>query len=785
MADSQPAVAKQAPSVYDPSLRPVMKALLLPLFMFCLVLLVVATVLFGHLQNYALEHKAESSLAGVEYRLRQAIRIHTDTLISIEQLFAERPELKTLLVTGDREGLLKTYLSYFNLLKSRLGVTHFYFHDTQLNNIVRLHQPNRFGDYIDRVTATESRAKGEVVSGMELGILGTFTLRVVMPVKEQGKVIGYLELGTEFKDIIAMAVAENGIDWAAFVYKRLMRKEDWQAGIGMLGRDYDWDLMDKLVLVNTSEKIPPQWIPLLNKDPDGYRGNLPDFSGRKWYAGRVSLPDIRGRDVGHFQFFVDVTDYRDKVAITAYFVYAGVVVLILGAALFIYLLLRRSDLNISRRLNHLHQLAFTDPLTLLPNRDLFADRLSHALSMALRSGRNVAVLFLDLDDFKSINDSLGHSAGDELLQEVGRRLQSCVRNGDTLARQGGDEFALVVENLIDQNQVVAVADHIIEALKETITIDGQEVSTGVSIGISVYPENGRTAQDLMRNADAAMYMAKASGKNRFAFYTSDLTANAVQRITLLAELRRALTLGDISLNYQPIIDGINGHQVGFESLARWHHPVQGHIAPRVFIDLAEECGLINELGDYLIARVCRQIHDWLSDGLEPGYVSVNLSVAQLEREDFADFLQQQLLEADIPASRLVLEITESALMKDMAYSVKKLRRLGEMGISVWIDDFGTGYSSLAYLKQLPIDVLKIDASFVRDIPGDADDMAIVKAITVMSQTLNIEVLAEGVETEEQASCLRGLHCHLMQGYWFSQPLSAAVVTEMLQQQQKG
>ena len=767
------------PVVYDPSLRPVMRAVLMPLVLFCLLLLAVTTALFNHLQSYAVEQRAEATLSDLEFRLWRAIESQSDTLTAIEELIAERPELQAMLQQQNRSALLQAFASYYRDLRRQLGITHFYFHAPDLTNIARLHRPARFGDQINRITALGSRDNQATVSGMELGVMGTFTLRVVTPVRTGQDVLGYIELGTEVEDIAAMATGDTGVHWAAFIYKRLVRALDWQEGMDMLGRRHDWQTFNDVVLINESGSLPASWQPYMNQNPDGYKGPLPSFDERSWFTGQVSFPDVSGRDVGYSQFFIDVSHYRDQVATTAYIVYAGIVVLILVAAAFLYLLLRRADQNLSFRLHQLHNLAFTDPLTLLPNRELFADRLSHALNVAGRSGRHVAVMFLDLDDFKSINDSLGHSAGDELLVDVARRLNACIREGDTLARQGGDEFALVVENLSDEHQVVAVADHIIEALKAPVVINQQEVSTGVSIGISMYPQNGQTPEELMRNADAAMYMAKASGKNCFAFYTSDLTVSAIQKITLLAELKKALSQGSISLNYQPVVDSDTGRQVGFEALARWEHPQQGFISPRTFIDLAEDCGLIHELGHYLIDQILAQIRQWLDRGLHPGRISINVSAAQVEQPDFAGFLDRQLSSYRIPPGMIALEITESALMTKIEHSVEQLNRLGRMGISVWIDDFGTGYSSLAYLKQLPIDVLKIDASFVQDIPGDADDLAIVRAIISMAQALNIEVLAEGVETEEQAACLKAMECHFVQGYWFSRPLTPAQASQRL------
>jgi diguanylate cyclase (GGDEF)-like protein/PAS domain S-box-containing protein len=435
--------------------------------------------------------------------------------------------------------------------------------------------------------------------------------------------------------------------------------------------------------------------------------------------------------------------------------------------------------SIKQSQSQLEHLAHHDSLTNLPNRLLFEDRLQHAISQAKRQSRQLAVLFLDLDRFKNINDSLGHAMGDDLLKEVAKRLQAILRDGDTAARLGGDEFTVLVENLEDPSQAAVVASKIQENFKMPYQIAGRELHVTTSIGISIYPDDGLTVADLTKNADAAMYQAKEQGRNNYRYYTSELTRTAFERLLLETELRSALKQEQLLLYYQPQISLTNGQMTGAEALIRWHHPRLGIIPPARFIPLAEETGLIHEIGHWVLKEACEQTRYLHKQGLFQGRMAVNLSVRQIMQTDLILRFEQIIADSGCPPNMLQLEVTEGIFMGQMQQSVPVLDVFKKLGVSIAIDDFGTGYSSLSYLKQLPIDKLKIDRSFIRDLPSDSNAIAITQAIISLGKNLGLHIIAEGVETLSQQALLQKMGCEEGQGYLYSPPVPASTFEEML------
>ncbi len=427
----------------------------------------------------------------------------------------------------------------------------------------------------------------------------------------------------------------------------------------------------------------------------------------------------------------------------------------------------------------LEHLAHHDPLTDLPNRLLAQSRLAHALEQAQRHGCRVGVLFIDLDRFKTINDSLGHSVGDELLQAIARRLRERLHEENTLARLGGDEFLVLLENLRRPEEVAAVAETIIDLLAHPFTLpSGPEVYVNASMGLSLYPDDGYTAIELIQHADAAVYQAKMEGRNTYRFYTEALTRAAHERLALENKLRRALERDEFVLHYQPLVSVREGRVIGAEALVRWQPPGEELVPPARFIPLAEETGLIVPLGNWVLRAACAQARTWLDAGL-PLLLAVNLSARQFQQQDIPEHVRTVLADTGLPAEQLELEITESTLMEQGRQAVDTLMALKELGVRLAIDDFGTGYSSLAYLKRFPVDKLKIDQSFVRDIPHNTGDMEIAATIIAMAHSLRLEVLAEGVETLEQLDFLREQGCDAYQGFLSSRPLSAEDMTALL------
>lgn len=418
---------------------------------------------------------------------------------------------------------------------------------------------------------------------------------------------------------------------------------------------------------------------------------------------------------------------------------------------------------------HILHLANHDALTDLPNRNLLYDRMAQAIAQAHREKKRVGVLFLDLDNFKTINDSLGHDVGDELLIAVGKRIEKCLREGDTVARQGGDEFIVVMPNLSDLAEAKAVALKLLGEVNGLYHVGGDELHTSASIGIAIYPEDGTDVETLMKHSDIAMYRAKEGGRNGFQFFTREMNRIAAERHALETDLRRALEKGEFVLHYQPQVDMASGAIMGVEALIRWQHPTRGLVMPGKFIPLAESIGLIELIGRWVLKEACAQSDRWGRSGATSPRVAVNVSARQFRGGKLLGAVREALSDSGLAPERLELEITESVLMEYADEAVTLLKHLSDLGVQLAIDDFGVGYSSLGYLKRFPIDKLKIDRSFVADVPGDGDDAVIVTTIIGMAHSLGVSVVAEGVETEAQLSFLREQGCDQYQGYHFSPP----------------
>lgn len=414
--------------------------------------------------------------------------------------------------------------------------------------------------------------------------------------------------------------------------------------------------------------------------------------------------------------------------------------------------------------------AHHDQLTGLPNRTLFLDRLFQSIKQNKRNQTKLALLFIDLDNFKQINDSLGHDAGDEVLKIIAKRLLAKIRDSDTLARLGGDEFTLILNDIIDDETVVDIVENLLHVTQEVMEIASQQFYVTLSVGISIYPNDGESVEDLLKNADAAMYKSKESGRNTYQYYTQEMTQKAMRRIKIEADLRKAIENEEFLVYYQPQVEASTGAIIGMEALVRWNHPQNGLISPIDFIPLAEETGFIIEIDKYVMKRAIKQVFEWRKEGLYNGKLSLNLSTVMLECDTFVEGIQTLLREMEFDSTWLELEITEGHIMKNPQKSINKLHQISQLGISIAIDDFGTGYSSLAYLKKLPVSKLKIDKSFVDGLPLDEDDAAITRTIIDLAKNLKLDLIAEGVENVAQKDFLLQNSCSKIQGYFYSKPL---------------
>ncbi len=433
--------------------------------------------------------------------------------------------------------------------------------------------------------------------------------------------------------------------------------------------------------------------------------------------------------------------------------------------------LRESSKQLKNQKDAFRKLAYYDILTKLPNRVLFYDRLKHSIDKSKRNNTKLAVLFLDLDNFKEINDSLGHYVGDSVLKVVAKKLQEKLRKSDTLARLGGDEFTLLLEDLKDTSNIGEISQSLAQVVSEPIKIKEHELYVTVSIGISIYPDDGQDTDSLLKCADSAMYSAKKDGCNLFHFYKKEMTVQSLERITLETSMRHALENDEFIVYYQPVIDSRTNQLIGLEALLRWQHPEKGLLTPDKFIHVAEASSIIIQIGERVLQNVAMQLKIWHEKGFDPKHIAVNLSVKQLRHQDLISTISGILEKTNFRSDWLELEITESYTMQKPAQAIKLLTQIKDLGVKLTIDDFGTGYSSLSYLKKLPVNKLKIDRSFIKDIPENEEDKALVSAILSMAKSMNLDVVTEGVETEEQRQFLEALGCYKIQGYLFAKPMS--------------
>jgi len=430
---------------------------------------------------------------------------------------------------------------------------------------------------------------------------------------------------------------------------------------------------------------------------------------------------------------------------------------------------------------NLRFVASHDPLTGLFNRNMFNERLQQALAQAVRFERSLSLLFIDLDGFKDVNDTLGHNAGDALLAELATRLRATLREGDVIGRMGGDEFVVLVEEVAEATQVAEVAKKVLEMAARPFPFQGRECRVTASVGISIYPDDGKDAQTLLKNADIAMYLVKQQGKNSFRFYSPQMNVHLMERLSLESGLRRAMERDELVLLYQPKVGVRDGQVSGMEALMRWQHPTQGMISPAEFVPVAEDAGLITAIGEWALRAACRQARAWREQGLAHLRVAVNLSHKQILQESLIQMVREALHHERVEPSRLELEITEEMLIRNPERAGRLLAQFKELGVRVVIDDFGTGYSSLNFLKRLPIDSVKIDRSLILDLPRDDDAAALTRGVVAMAHSLGIAVIAEGVETREQWEFLLALGCEEMQGNYFSMPVTADLVAGIARQ----
>jgi len=691
------------------------------------------------------------------------------------------PEILAAFANADRQELYRLSSPlYENLIRENphLKIMNFYTVDT--HTLLRMHKPEKFGDDLNdlRKMLVSTNETKKPHYGIEIGKYGIF-YRVMFPVFKDGVHIGAFDFGVDVKYLISrlsilnmhaplLLVTKKA---AAPIYKYDKKAADYLKeftdGYSMVKfsstRDEDLsiaDVVDKNIIEKSNYIVNMDSVDCLL-----YRG--------------YTLKDYNNSPVGYFVFMENMDYYMDTIVFVRWVSILTTIFLMMVVIILMYKLIRDYAKEIMAQKDILDYRTHHDSLTGLANRVLFNDRLHQAVQTAKRHKNSFALLYIDLDRFKQINDSLGHVIGDEVLMMISKRVRTVMRNEDTISRLGGDEFAVIAQDLVKGENASTLAQKIISSISEVIHIEGHTLYLTSSIGISIYPQDGNEPDTLLKNADAAMFRAKEEGRNNFQYYSADMTQLAFERVVMEASLRKALSNNEFVVYYQPQVDGRSGKIVGMEALVRWEHPEAGVVLPDKFIPLAQETGLILAIDQQVMKSSMTQIAKWYKMGLEPGLLALNLTIKQLGQNDCLDKIKQLMSESRCRPEWLELEVTEGEIMKNPQNAIEVLNKISQLGIELAVDDFGTGYSSLSYLKRLPIDKLKIDKSFVDGLPYDDEDVSIARAIIALATSLKLSVIAEGVETLEQKEFLVQNGCVNIQGYYYSKPVSAAEMEKIL------
>jgi diguanylate cyclase (GGDEF)-like protein len=682
-----------------------------------------------------------------------------------------------------RKRLHKRLENHYKRIQKR-GVLQFHF--VMPNNVtsLRMHKPSKFDDDLTDFKFSYryvNQTKKEV-SGLEQGKTAP-SFRNVSPLINNGKHIGIVDIAFAPEVLQENIYDIDGIYSHFIIQKEVFDKRGWQRNdnkndykASIENDNYFEYLHQHLVDSIYSDNSLYELLKPLKKDIFSKMSNYETFSLYRHFRNEdmiIAFLPIKNMQEKVIAYLISYST-SSTVSLVIKDFYKLNFIILLGIILISYFLYRSilHNQELKKEKKKFQKLSEYDVLTTLPNRSLFQDRLERSIVKGLRHNNKFALLFIDIDNFKDINDTYGHANGDKLLYSVGDRINKLLRDEDTLARLGGDEYVVILEDIKNPIHASITANKIIELFKEPLKINDKEHLMSVSIGVSIFPDDSKDLTELLKYSDIAMYKAKKDGKNNVQFYSSSMSKEIVERVTIEKELRDAIDNEEFLVYYQHQVDGTTDKLIGMEALVRWEHPTMGLVSPAKFIPLAESTGLIVELDRLVMKTAMAQIVQWYKDGLNPGILSMNLAVKQLKQKDFIQILINLMEETSCKAEWIELEVTESQIMANPNEAIKLLTQISDLGIELAVDDFGTGYSSLAYLKRLPIDKLKIDQEFVRGLPDDEEDAAIANAIIALAQSLNLKVIAEGVETKGQRDFIVENGCENIQGYYYSKPVPA-------------
>lgn len=710
------------------------------------------------------------------------------------EFLSRNKKIITSLENKNKKSLFELSEPIFNYLKKNHNITHFYFTGKDRKNILRVHKKNRTGDIINRYTQMKAENSKQISFGIELGPLGTFTLRVVKPILRKQNIIGYIELGIDTNNLVENIKYITSIDSYILIKKELLTKQSWQPGVDRIKKQPDRNRLKHFVSMQAMDENINDIVDNLKLNHASLKHTLYISEGNYRKGVIMPLHDAAMHDVGLVIIHRDYSEqyYRKYKTIAVIFT----VFIMLGGLLTYYLYKTskktetkirqfkndiKSELHKRAKLKNLHQeeinhLSLHDILTGLPGRNLFVERLSHDIKLSKRYDKQLILLILDINRLRYVNDTLGHHMGDELLQMVASRLRQSLRESDTVARIGTDEFGIIFPNIdiihIDNN-----INKVINIFETLFTLKDIPIRINITIGASVFPTHSNDAKSLLQFADIAMRQAKKQ-KSEYVIYDADKDSHSLAHLTLLTELQDGIKNNELVLFYQPQTHISSNKITDVEALVRWQHPQRGLIPPVDFIELAEKTGLIKQLTFWVINEAFSQSKKWHNSGL-PLKTAINISANNLHEPDFIEQIKALLKTHSAAASWFTLEITESAIMASPSHSLEVLKEFKKMGFSLSIDDFGTGYSSLAYLREMPVNELKIDQSFISNFVNNNNDNVIVNSTINLGHNLGLSVIAEGVEDKQTFDQLKNLGCDFAQGYFISRPLPANALIDFL------
>lgn len=740
-----------------------------------IVLLVVGistTVMFFRIHLNELNDRVAESHKISNAFFSQALAADSEGLARALTLMANDHELLELLKQSDVAGLMKSFSGVFDHLKKDFEVTHAYFINPEGMVLLRAHKPHQFGDILKRASYLQAAESKKLACGIEMG-MNFYSLRCVMPVFLKQELVGYIELAEEINSIFNELKQVTKDDYI-FLLRDDLFKQFHQDHIHERASTFD-------ILYTTDQVLAHEVLSQANLTSSGTDSQFEFISNdnKHYGVGTSAYQDISGDSPGVLISIADITTVYNAAIREMWINILGAICMVVATIFIFIAAIKRSfrtmENKLEERTRQIEFMALHDTLTNLPNRAMFSKLVQQQTLESRRYKRTFSLLFIDLDGFKAVNDTLGHDSGDQLLTQVASRLSRCIRDSDIAARLGGDEFVILLPEMSgedEQLRVDIVANRILLSLAKVFSVYTREVRISASIGVSSFPQHGESEDELMKHADAAMYAAKASGKNTVQRYTESLHKESFERRSIEADLRQAIANNEFELYYQAKLDSQSRDVVGMEALIRWHHPHLGMVEPNDFIDIAEETGLIIPIGKWVLETACQQMMEWQGKGLGLATMAINISPKQLRDEALLSDIDEALSKTGVSAQQLILEITEYSIVQNTDIAIEVLTGLQAKGIKIAIDDIGTGYSSFSRLETFPVDSVKIDRCFIHGLPNNESHRAITEAIITMANRLGLAIVAEGVETEEQLVFFQEHKCDQLQGFYFNSPMAA-------------